>query len=111
MDLCPCVIKYHRDDGEGSTLQELDRLSYTRRYIILVVESDSQVPNWVVYKLGTLLGSVGHRVKIHNITPVTGKERGEVEIKDYVVMQKPQVDKTISLSTRIPKSQIQDVQW
>ncbi len=30
------------------------------------------------------------RVKIHNITPVTGKERGDLEIKDYVVMQKPQ---------------------
>ena len=50
----------------------------------------SQVHDWVVYKLGTLLGSVGHRVKIHNITPVTDKERGDLEIKDYVVMQKPQ---------------------
>ena len=29
---------------------------------------------------GRLLGSVGHRVKIHNITPVTGKERGDLEI-------------------------------
>ena len=45
----------------------------------------SQVHDWVVYKLGALLGSVGHHVKIHNITSVTGKERG-----DYVVMQKPQ---------------------
>ena len=26
----------------------------------------SQVHDWVVYKLVTLLGSVGHRVKIHN---------------------------------------------
>ena len=52
--------------------------------------ADSQVHYWVVYKLGTLLGSVGHRVKIHNITPVTGKERGDLEIKDYGVMQKPQ---------------------
>ena len=33
---------------------------------------------------------MGHHVKIHNITPVTGKERGDLEIKDYVVMQKPQ---------------------
>ena len=32
-----------------------------------------------------LLGSVGHRVKIHNITTATGKERGDLEIKDYVV--------------------------
>jgi hypothetical protein len=31
---------------------------------------------------------VGHRVKIHKITPVTGKERGDLEIKDY--LQKPQ---------------------
>ena len=33
---------------------------------------------------------MGHRVKIHDITPATGKERGDLEIKDYVVMQKPQ---------------------
>jgi hypothetical protein len=50
----------------------------------------SQVHDWVVYKLGALLGSVGHRVKIHKITPATGKERGDIEIKDYVVLQKPQ---------------------
>ena len=50
----------------------------------------SQVHDWVVYKMGTLLGSVGHRVKIHKITPATGKERGDLEIKDYVVLQKPQ---------------------
>ncbi len=37
-----------------------------------------------------VLGSVGHRVKIHNITPATGKERGDLEIKDYMVLQKPQ---------------------
>ena len=50
----------------------------------------SQDHDWVVYKMGTLLGSVGHRVKIHKITPATGKEGGDIEIKDYVVMQKPQ---------------------
>ena len=50
----------------------------------------SQVHDWVVYKLGTFLGSVGHRVKIHNITCPTGKERGDLEIKDFVVLQKPQ---------------------
>ena len=33
---------------------------------------------------------MGHRVKIHKITPVTVKERGDIEIKDYVVLQKPQ---------------------
>ena len=53
----------------------------------------SQVHDWVVYKLGALLGSLGHRVKIHNITPATGKERGDIEIKDYVVMQKPQANR------------------
>ena len=52
----------------------------------------SQVHDWVVYKLGTLFGSVGHRVKIHKITHATGKERGDIEIKDYVVLEKPQAD-------------------
>ncbi len=37
-----------------------------------------------------ILGSVGHKVKIHKITPATGRERGDLEIKDYVVLQKPQ---------------------
>ena len=50
----------------------------------------SQVYDSVVCKLGVLLGSVGHKVKIHKITPATGKERGDIEIKDYVVLQKPQ---------------------
>ncbi len=39
--------------------------------------------------LGCILSSVGHRVKIHIITPATGKERGDVEIRDYVKLQKP----------------------
>ena len=30
-----------------------------------------------------------HKVKIRKITPATGKERGDLEIKDYVVLQKP----------------------
>ncbi len=46
----------------------------------------SKVHDWVVYKFGGFLGSVGHRVKIHKITPVTGKERGDLELKDYVVV-------------------------
>jgi hypothetical protein len=50
----------------------------------------SQVHDWVVYRLGGIFGSVGHRVKIHKITPATDKERGDLEIKDYVVLQKPQ---------------------
>ena len=32
----------------------------------------------------------GHRVKIHKITPTTDNERDDLEIKDYVVLQKPQ---------------------
>jgi hypothetical protein len=55
-----------------------------------VKSADSQVHDWVVYRLGGILGSVGHKVKIHKITPATGKERGDLEIKDYVVLQKPQ---------------------
>ena len=42
-----------------------------------------------MYHLVGIFGSVGHRVKIHKITPATGKERGDLEIKDYVVLQKP----------------------
>ena len=30
-----------------------------------------QTHDWVVYKLSTLFGSVGHKVKIHKITPVS----------------------------------------
>jgi hypothetical protein len=43
-----------------------------------------------VYRLGGIFDSVGHRVKINKITPATGKERGDLEIKDYVVLQRPQ---------------------
>jgi hypothetical protein len=50
----------------------------------------TELHDWVVYRLGDIVGSVGHRVKIHKITPATGKERGDLEIKDYVVLQKPQ---------------------
>ena len=50
----------------------------------------TQVHDWAVYKLGGILGSVGHRVKVHKITPAQGKERGDMEIRDYVVLQKPQ---------------------
>ena len=46
--------------------------------------------DWVVHKLGALLGSVGHKVKIHKITPTTDKERGDIEMEDYVVFQKPE---------------------
>jgi hypothetical protein len=36
------------------------------------------------------VGSVGHRVTLHKITRPTDKERGDIEIKDYVVLQKLQ---------------------
>jgi hypothetical protein len=68
-----------------------------------VKSEDSQVHDWVVYRLGDILGSVGHKVKIHKITPGTGKERGDLEIKDYVVLQKPQ-DQTDRLPP--PRTQV-----
>jgi hypothetical protein len=55
-----------------------------------VKSAASQVHEWVVYRLGGILGSVVHKVKIHKITPATGRERGDLDIKDYVVLQKPQ---------------------
>jgi hypothetical protein len=55
-----------------------------------VKSAASQVHDWVVHRLGGILGSVGQRVKIHKITPATGKERGDLEIKDYVILQKNQ---------------------
>ncbi len=44
----------------------------------------------MVYRFGGIFGSVGHRGKIHKITSTTDKERGDLEIKNYVVLQKPQ---------------------
>ena len=49
-------------------------------------QQTSQVHDWIVCKLGSILRSVGHRIKIHKITPATGKERGDIEINDYVVL-------------------------
>ena len=40
---------------------------------------------------------------MRNITPATGKERGDLEIKDYVVMQKPQPQ-----ANRLPHTLIMD---
>jgi hypothetical protein len=33
---------------------------------------------------------VGHKIKIHKVTPTTGREWGDLEIKDCVVLQKHQ---------------------
>jgi hypothetical protein len=41
---------------------------------------------WIVYRLSLLLSSVGHRVQTHRITPAAGNERGDNEIKDYVIL-------------------------
>ncbi len=58
-------------------------------------------PRLVVHRLGGIFSSVGHRVKIHHITPATGKERGDVEIRDYHSMSSsktPGLDRLISSS-------------
>ncbi len=73
-----CASNVFRYDSYGDRLQTCQ-----------VKSTDSQVHEWSVYRLGALLGSVGHRVKIHKITSVTGKERGDIEIRDHVVLRKP----------------------
>ena len=40
----------------------------------------------IEYKLSLLMRSVGHRVEPHKITPPVGNERGDIEIKDYVIL-------------------------
>jgi hypothetical protein len=73
-----CACNKFQHDFSGDHLQTCE-----------VKSTDSQLHDWVVYHLDGIFGSVGHRVKIHKITPVTGKERVDLEIKDYVVLQKP----------------------
>ena len=48
---------------------------------------------WIVYRLSLLLRSVGHRVKTHRITPAAGNERGDIEIKDYVILPRGEDDR------------------
>ncbi len=57
-----CVCNAFTYDTLGDHLQTCQTKSVT-----------SQVHDWVVYKLGVLLGSVGHRVKIHKITVATDR--------------------------------------
>ena len=66
---CACNVFHH--DSFGDHFQTCQ-----------VKSAASQVHDWVVYRGGGILGSVGHRVKIHKITSATGKERGDLEIKD-----------------------------
>ena len=46
-----------------------------------------------MYKISFFLRSVGHRVKTHQITPATGNERGDLEIKDYVILSRGEDDR------------------
>jgi hypothetical protein len=39
-----------------------------------------------VYRLSLLLRSIGHRVKTDRISPATGMKRGDIAIKDYVIL-------------------------
>ncbi len=68
---CPCSV--FQIDSFGDHFQTCQAKS-----------AATQVHDWVVYRFSTILGSVGHRVKIHKITPATGKERGDIMLKDYV---------------------------
>ncbi len=91
------VLFYHRCTNSGTNwtipamcLQQISTRLFRRSFQTCKVKStDSQFHDWVVYHLDGIFGSVGHRVKIHKITPATGKERVDLEIKDYVVLQKP----------------------
>ena len=58
-----CVCNVFSYDTFGDHLQTCQTSS-----------SVSEVHDWVVYKLGSFLGSVVHRVKIHKITPVSVKK-------------------------------------
>jgi hypothetical protein len=53
-----------------------------------------------------LLHSIGHRVKTHRVTPGDGNERGDIEIKDYVILPRGEDDIvflpiTVSTSVRV----------
>ena len=39
-----------------------------------------------MYTLSSLFRSVGHRIKTHKVTPAAGNDRGDIEIKDYVIL-------------------------
>jgi len=67
-----CVCNAFTYDSFGDHLQTCQ-----------VKSAATQVHDWAVYRLGGILGSLGHRVKFHKITPATGKERGDLEVKDY----------------------------
>jgi len=49
-----------------------------------VLRTPSRNPECLTFG-SSLLRSIGHRVKVHKITPVVGNESGDIEIKDYVI--------------------------
>ena len=48
-----------------------------------VKSATSQAHDWVVYRLGDILGSVGHRVKIHEITD----QKHRLRVKNGVTLR------------------------
>jgi len=70
---CPC--RQFNFDPYGDHIQTCQRQS-------------AALPSheYIVYTLSLLLHSVGHRVKTHNVTPTAGHERGDIEIKDYIIL-------------------------
>ena len=54
------------------------------------------------------LRSVGHRVKTHRITPAAVNERGDIEIKDYVILPHGEDDRlpppVVLLSLMVPST-------
>ncbi len=86
------LVFHTQQNIKATSTQDLDPLPLAHN------DHTSSVPSslWEVWELsrwlhrpmigcytvwGAFLGSVGHRVKIHKITPVTDKERGDLEIK------------------------------
>jgi hypothetical protein len=70
---CPC--RQFNFDPYGDHIQTCHRQS-----------TSLPTSEWIVYRLSLFLHSVGHRVKTHRITPFSVNERGDVEIKDYVLL-------------------------
>jgi hypothetical protein len=70
---CPC--RRFSFDSYGDHIQTCKRQS-------------AKLPahEWIVYTLSLLFRSVGHRVESHKVTPVTDNERGDIEIRDYVLL-------------------------
>jgi hypothetical protein len=46
-----------------------------------------------MYRISLFLCSVGHKVKPHRITPADDNERGDIEIKDYVILPRGEDDR------------------